>query len=137
MEARYCIFFFPNYSKKNSVEVYSRTDAMGKTERKMFVKLVKLSINNHIVGFSSQNTIYIIDEYGEITPNERVCYILYHTACEVEFQLFNRSFSQLTFSYFSKYIFILTSFKLLIPTVRVLLCEVILLRQHLLLTQFG
>ena len=48
---------------------------------------VQLSISNHIVGLVHKSHIV------------RTC-LRYHAACKVEFQPFNRSYSQLTFSIF-------------------------------------
>jgi len=48
--------------------------------------LVKLSINNHIVGLLIVHKKHIM----------RTC-LMYHAACKVEFQPFKRSYSQLTF----------------------------------------
>ena len=48
--------------------------------------LVKLSINNHIVGLLIVHKKHIM----------RTC-LMYHATCEVEFQPFKRSYSQLTF----------------------------------------
>ena len=48
--------------------------------------LVKLSINNHIVGLLILHKKHIM----------RTC-LMYHAACKVEFQPFKRSYSQLTF----------------------------------------
>ena len=48
--------------------------------------MVKLSINNHIVGLLIVHKKHIM----------RTC-LMYHAACKVEFQSFKRSYSQLTF----------------------------------------
>ena len=57
------------------------------------VKLVKLSINNDIVGLVHKH--HIINEISN-KHVQRTC-LMYHAACKVEFQPFNRSYSQLTF----------------------------------------
>ena len=54
---------------------------------------VKLSITKHIVGLVHKH--YIINEMQN-KHVQRTC-LVYHTACKVEFQPFNRSHSQLTF----------------------------------------
>ena len=56
--------------------------------------MVKLSINNHIVGLLIVHKKHLM----------RTC-LMYHAACKVEFQPFKRSYSQLTFFNLKKYIF--------------------------------
>ena len=57
-------------------------------ERRPSVKLVKLIVN-HLVGLVHKH--HILNEIAQ-----RTC-LIYHAPCKVEFQPFNRSYSQLTF----------------------------------------
>ena len=63
------------------------------TRERSSVKLVKMRVN-HIVGLVHK-TPYYKWRYRIRTP-KRTC-LMYHAACKVEFQPFNRSYSQLTF----------------------------------------
>ena len=57
------------------------------------LQYVKLSISNHTVGLVHKK--HVINEiYNKHV--QRTC-LMYHAACKVEFQSFNRSYSQLTF----------------------------------------
>ena len=89
--------YIPGRNYGHSRSCGGRQPAAAYSTRYFSFFFLKLSINNRIVGLLHKN--HIINEISN-KHVQRTC-LMYHAACKVEFQPFNRSYSQLTFLNFS------------------------------------